>query len=230
MSDDKVILNVLPPSSNSGVLRCFLLASEIPFEEKNVWGATRTPEYIAKFPNNCAPSIEHGDFTLSETTACMRYLCKAMPEKAGQFYSDDIQKAAKIDMVCDMINTGLCPFISKAVYPTLGFPSYPGDVANMDETKEHTEKSQKAAAEFILQYLNDKVVGIFLAKHKFLLTDEKPTIADFRLAPMLSQIKCGVVMPERLNEYLKAMAEVPGYAEGAKPFDEFNSQKWTPQS
>jgi glutathione S-transferase len=226
MSDDKVILWAMPPSSNSGVLRAFLLASEIPFEETNAWGQTRTPEYIAKFPNNCAPAIEHGEFTVAESVTCMRYLAKAFPDKAGKFYpADDIKKAATIDMVCDMINTGLCIMIPKAVYPTLGFPSYAGDVASMECTKEHTALCQKEAAAALLDYINSKVVGIMLAKTKYLLSDT-PTIADFRLAPMLSQIKCAFSMPPKMEEYLAAMAEVPGYTEGMKPADEYNSQFW----
>ena len=226
MSDQKITLHVLPPSSNSGVIRTFLLAADIPFDETNAWGQTRTPEYIAKFPNNCCPAIEHGDFTLAENGAILRYLCKAFPDKAGKFYSDDIQTAAKIDMVLDMINTGLCVLIPKACYPTLGFPTYAGDVASMDETKEHTAKAQKEAGDALLQYINDKIVGIFLAKTKFLLTDDTPTIADFRLAPMLSQAKVAFELPERVVEYLSAMDEVPGFKDGMKPVDEFNSQHW----
>lgn len=222
---DKVILHALPPSANSAVVRTFLLAAEIPFEEKNCWGATRTPEFVAKFPNNCAPAIEVGDFTLCEGAACLRYLAQTN-EKAAKFYSKDPEMMAKIDMLCDMINTGFSSFLGKAVYPTLGFPAYPGEVAAMDETKEHTEMAQKAAAEFMEQYMKSKFVDIFLAKHKFLLTDDTPTLADFRLAPMLSQAKCAFVLPDRVLQYLKDMDEVPGYAEGMKPVDGFNSKFW----
>ncbi|CAB9500387.1 glutathione Stransferase [Seminavis robusta] len=227
MSEDKVILWTLPPSSNSAVIRTFLLAAEIPFEEKNAWGQTRTPEYIAKFPNNCAPAVEHGDFSVCETAASMRYLAKAFPDKAGKFYpSDNAQKAAKIDMVCDMINTGICNLIPKAAYPTLGFPLYAGDVAAMDESKEHTKASQKAAADAIKEYLENKVVGILLDKTKFLMSDT-PTIADFRFAPMLSQIKVTMELPDGIADYLERMeADVPGFADGNKPANEYNSKFW----
>jgi glutathione S-transferase len=231
MSDDKVILHVLPPSSNSGVIRCFLLAAGIPFEEVNAYGQTRTPEFIAKFPNNCCPAIEHGDFTLCENSAILRYLCKAFPDQAGKFYSNDLHLSAKIDMVLDMINTGVCVLVSKASYPTLGYPLYAGDVAAMDATQEHTKLAQTAAGDALLEYLQTKICGIFLAQTQFLLTDDLPTIADFRFAPMLSQAKVAFPMPPRIVQYLNDMEQlVPGYAEGMKPVDAYNSQFWIDQA
>jgi glutathione S-transferase len=225
MSTDDIVFWGLPPSSNSGVIRSFLLHSGISFKEENAWGKTRTPEYIAKFPNNCAPAIEHGDVYVTETVNILRYLCRAFPEQAAKFYADGAQEASKIDMVCDMINTGICGLIPKAVYPTVGFPAGAGDVSAMDETKEFTAKSQKEAGDAIEAMLNDKYVGIFLANTKYLLSDT-PTIADFRLAPMLSQIKIAIKLPSKIEEYLSAMDALEGYTEGMKPVDEFNSPHW----
>jgi len=222
---EEVILYSLPPSANSGVIRTLLLAAGISFKEENAWGKTRTPEFIAKFPNNCCPALEHGDFTVAECSAILRYICRAFPDKAGKYYSDDIQKAAKIDMMLDMINTGVCALICKACYPALSFPPAAGDVAALDETKEHTDKAVEAAGKALKEYLDGKMEGIFLAKTKYLGSDT-PTIADFRFAPMLSQIKVNFALSERMEEYLKAMDEIPGFSEGRKPYDEFNSKHW----
>ena len=225
MTTDEVILHVLPPSCNSGVIRTFLLAADIPFKEENAWGKTRTPDFIAKFPNNCCPALEHGDYSIAECSAILRYLCKAFPDKAGKYYSDDAKVAGKIDMICDMVNTSVCVLIVKACYPTVSFPCGPGDVAGIDETKEHTSKAQEAAGAALKEYLENKIVGIFLDKTKYLGSDT-PTIADFRFAPLLSLIKVNQTLPERLEEYLKAMDEIPGFSEGRKPYDEFNSKHW----
>ncbi|KAG7337492.1 glutathione S-transferase, N-terminal domain containing protein [Nitzschia inconspicua] len=229
-SDDTVTIKLwsLPPSSNSGVIRSFLAVTGIPFEEDNAWGKTRTPEYIAKFPNHCAPAIEHGDVSVTETATILRYLARAFPDKAGKYYPyDDVVQAAKVDMICDMINTGMCTYLPKAIYPTLSFPVYPGDVGAIDELKEkYTDVAAKAAQEALFEYLNNKVVGIFLKDTKFLLSDE-PTIADFRFAPMLSQIKCSSLdLPERLVEYEAAMKELPGYADAVKPAEDYCSPFW----
>jgi glutathione S-transferase len=218
----------IPPSSNSSTVRSLMAVAGIDFDEVNAWGHTRTPEYIAKFPNNCAPAIEHGDVTLTESATILRYLTKAFPDQAGKYYpTDDIGKAAKVDMIMDMVNTGICPLMPKAVYPTLSFPLYPGDVGAIDELKEeYTKVAAKAAQDALLEYLNAKVVNIFLKDTKFLLSDE-PTIADFRFAPMLSQIKCSdFVLPERLVEYQAAMKELPGYADAVKPDEDYCSAHW----
>jgi glutathione S-transferase len=227
-SSDKIKFWSLPPSSNSAVVRSFMAVTGIDFEEENAWGQTRTPEYIAKFPNNCAPAIEHGDVNLTESATILRYLARSFPDQAGKYYPfDDVVKAAKVDMVCDMINTGVCTMLPKAIYPTLSFPVYPGDVGSIDDIKEkYTEIAAKAAQDALLEYLESKVVGIFLKDTKFLLSDE-PTIADFRFAPMLSQIKCShFALPERLVEYETAMKEIPGYADAIKPAEDFCSPHW----
>jgi glutathione S-transferase len=221
----EIVFWSLPPSCNSGVVRSFLLASGISFKEENAWGKTRTPEYIAKFPNNQAPAIENGDVYVTETATILRYLCRTFPTQAGKFYSDDVNEQAKLDMVCDMINTGICGLMCKAMYTTLGFPSAPGDVAAMDETKEFTAKAQKEAIDAMEKILNDKYVGIFLADTKYLLSD-KPTIADFRFAPMLSQVKVVMKLPPKIEEYLTRMEELEGFVEGMKPAVEFCSPHW----
>ena len=48
------------------MVRSFLEVTGIPFKEENAWGKTRTAEYIAKFPTNLAPAIEHGSVCLAE--------------------------------------------------------------------------------------------------------------------------------------------------------------------
>ena len=86
MSDDKkIIFWALPPSSNSAVTRCFMDVNNIEYEEKNAWGVTRTPEFIAKFPNNTAPSIEHGEVYVTETLTILRYLSRVYPQ-AKKYY------------------------------------------------------------------------------------------------------------------------------------------------
>jgi glutathione S-transferase len=226
-SADKIKFWAFPISAVSATVRSFMSVTGIEFEEENALGHTRTPEYITKFPNNCAPAIEHGDVTLTESASILRYLTKAFPDKAGKYYSSNILKAAKIDMLMDMVNTGVCTMIPKAIYPTLSFPLYPGDVGAIDELKEkYTEVAAKAAQDALLEYLNSKVVNIFLKDTKFLLSEE-PTIADFRFAPMLSPIKCSYfALPERLVEYEAAMKELPRYADAVKPVDDYCSTHW----
>ena len=143
----KIKLHAMGVSANSSVARAFLKASGIEFEEIEVYGQTRSPEYIAKFPTNLAPAIEHGDVCVCESVAIMRYLAKVFPDKAGKFVPADPVACAKVDMVCDYIST-FYPLMAKAMYPAVGFGLYAGDVASMEETKEHIPKSQEAAMNY----------------------------------------------------------------------------------
>lgn len=90
----------------------------------------------------------------------MRYLCRAFPQKAGIYYPSD--KWNEIDMLLDYMGSGILDLLPKAVYPTLGFPAYPGDVAAMDSTKSFTEAAANAAGAALLKQLEVSVVVYFL--------------------------------------------------------------------
>ena len=67
-------------------------------------------------------------------------------------------------------------------------------------------------------------MGLFLKNTNFLLSDT-PTLADFRLAPVLLFARVAVKLPQRLEAYLDEMEKVPGYkaaveygGHGPKPF------------
>jgi len=194
-------------------------------QEENAWGKTRTPEYIAKFPTNLAPSIEHGSVYVTEGGAILRYLACAFPDKAGSAYPEDAQTRANVDMLVDYTNTGICSLIPKSVYATFGFPGNPGDVMSLDETKEFSDVAKEACGKAIYETLESKYGEIFLKDTKFLLSDS-PTIADFRFAPMLNFIKVATKLPDRIVEYEKAMNELPGYTEACAGVVEFASPSW----
>jgi len=222
-SKDEIILWAIEISGNSSAIRSFLRVTGIPYKEVNAWGKTRTEEYISKFPTNLAPAIEHGSICLSENAAMMRYLCRAFPQKAGIYYPSD--KWNEIDMLLDYMGSGILDLLPKAVYPTLGFPAYPGDVAAMESTKSFTEEAAKAAGAAMLKQLEDKYAGIFLAKTKFLLSNT-PTIADFRFAPMINFFKVGSKVPPRIQTYYDEMEKLPGFTEACRPVVAFTSKHW----
>jgi glutathione S-transferase len=85
-------------------------------------------------------------------------------------------------------------------------------------------RTQEEAAAGLLEMLEAKIVGLFLKDTTFLLSD-KPTLADFRLAPILLFARVAIKLPQRLEAYLDEMEKVPGYKEaveygghGPKPF------------
>src|SRR5205085_6926468 len=71
-------LNILKPTVNNLTLRIFVRAAGLDFEETDVWGQTRTPEFLAKDPAHLTPMIEEGGLprgSLWESCAIMQYLC-----------------------------------------------------------------------------------------------------------------------------------------------------------
>ena len=191
----------------------------------NAYGQTRTPEYLAKFPTNLAPAIEHDGACVSETNAIARYLCGAFPDKAGKFYPGDAKSKAKIDMVTEYTGITLYNYLAKATYPTIGFPLYAGDVAATEALKDHVAGSQEAAAAELLNLINDKYVNNWLKDSTFLCGDE-PTIADFRFAPIMYFARVAVVLPERIVKYLDDMeTKVPGFKEATEGPRGFTADK-----
>ena len=220
-----VTFHALPPSANSSCVRCVLKCGGIAHDEVNAYGQTRTPEYLAKFPTNLAPAIEHDGACVSETNAINRYLCAAFPSEAGKFYPGDAKTRAKVDMIAEYSGITLYNLVAKAVYPTIGFPLYPGDVAATDALKDSVAQSQADAADALLAAINDKYENGWLKDSPFLCGDE-PTIADFRFAPVMYFARVAVVLPPRVVEYLDRLeANVPGFKDATEGPRGFTADK-----
>ena len=220
-----VTFHALPPSANSARSRCVLKCAGIDFEEVNAYGQTRTPEYLAKFPTNLAPALEHDGCCVSETNAIARYLCAAFPDKAGKFYPGDAKTKAKVDLIAEYTGITIYALIAKAMYPNVGFPLAAGDVGSFDALKEHLPASQEAAAAELLNLLNDKYVNNWLKNSTYLAGDE-PTIADFRFAPIMYFASVAIVLPERIVKYLEDLeTKVPGFKEATEGPRGFTADK-----
>src|SRR4051812_28090184 len=73
-----IALNILKPSVNNLTVRIFVRAAGLDFEEVDVWGKTREPEFLAKDPAHLTPMIEESGLprgSLWESCAIMAYLC-----------------------------------------------------------------------------------------------------------------------------------------------------------
>ena len=220
-----VTFHALPPSDNSACTRCVLKCAGIEHEEVNAYGQTRTPEYLAKFPTNLAPAIEHDGAYVSETNAIARYLCTAFPEKAGKFYPVDAKTQAKVDMIAEYTGISLYNLIATAMYPDVGFGGAAGSVHGMDSLKASVPESQAAAAAELLTILNDKYVNGWLKDTTYLGGDE-PTIADFRFGPILLFARVAVKLPARIEKYINDLEENnPGYKEATEGPKGFTADK-----
>lgn len=220
-----VTFHGLPPSANSACTRCVLACGGIAHEEVNAYGKTRTPEYLAKFPTNLAPAIEHDGACVSETNAIARYLCAAFPDQAGKFYPGDAKTRAKVDMIAEYSGIYVYNLIAKATYPTIGFPLYPGDVAATDALKDAVTASQDASAAELAATLQAKYVDNWLKDSTF-LCGEEPTIADFRFAPIMYFARVAVKLPDRIVKYLDDLeTKVPGFKDATEGPRGFTADK-----
>src|SRR5919201_3111661 len=170
-------LNILPPSVNNLTTRIFVRTAGLDFQEVDVWGKTTEPEYLAKYPAHLTPMLEteglpHG--TLGESCAIMGYLCNK--HGLDQFYPTDPGRRAMVDNAMFYLIGTFYPLLTRATYPTLGFPQYAGEVGTSDADDDMKAKAQ-ADAEAALADPLEAFRAFFLAGRPFVGGD-RPSIAD----------------------------------------------------
>jgi glutathione S-transferase len=221
-------LNILKPSVNNLTVRIFMRASGLDFEEQDVWGKTTTPEYIAKYAAHLTPMLEEESLprgTLGESCAIMAYLCNK--HGLDQFYPTDPGKRAMVDNAMFYLIGTFYPLLTRATYPVLGFPQYPGEVATSaadDELKAQAQQDAEAALAEPLEVFNT----YFMADQPFIGGDS-PSIADIRLAATIEFLRAiDYEFPTWAEDYMSRMeeslgdaysepvADVRGYVESVK--------------
>ena len=224
-----ITLNILKPSVNNLTVRIFVRAAELDFEEQDVWGKTTSPEYLEKYPAHLTPTIEEEGLpkgTLGESCAIMAYLCN----KHGleQFYPTDPAKRAMVDNAMFYLIGTFYPLLTRATYPALGFPQYPGEVGTSAADDEMKATAQRDAEAALAEPL-DVFRTFFLDGNRFIGGDS-PSIADIRLSATLEFLDAiDYDLPDWAREYMAAMesslgeaytepaADVRGYISSVKP-------------
>jgi glutathione S-transferase len=177
-------LKVVKPSVNNMSVRVFVRAAGLDFEETDVYGQTRTPEFLAKNPAHLTPMIEHSSLpkgALWESCAIMKYL--ASKHGLDDLYPKDLERRAMVDSAMFYIIGTLYPLLARATYPSLGFPLYPGEVGATELDDGHKKAAAKAATDAIAEPLD--VFHNFFMGGKSFIGGDKPSIADIRLAATL---------------------------------------------
>jgi len=221
-------LSILKPSVNNLTVRIFMRAAGLECEEVDVWGKTTSPEYLEKYPIHLTPLLEAEGLprgALGESCAIMAYLCN----KHGltQFYPEDPGERAMVDNAMFYLIGTFYPLLTRATYPTLGFPQYPGEVATSAADDEMKAKAQ-ADAEASLAEPLEAFRKFFLDGRPF-VGGEHPSIADIRWAATLEFLRSIdydlpgwaedflTRMEETLGEaYSEPAADVRGYVESVK--------------
>jgi glutathione S-transferase len=210
-------LNILKPSVNNLTVRIFVRAAGLDFEELDVWGKTREPEFLAKDPAHLTPMLEEAGLprgSLWESCAIMQYLCNK--HGLDRFYPTDPGERAMIDSAMFYLIGTLYPLVARATYPKLGFPQYPGEVATSDADDAMKEKARQEAEAALAEPLD--VYRQFFLEGKRFIGGDTPSIADFRLAATLEFLRAiDYDFPAWAEEYMTAMEETLGddYTEAA---------------
>jgi glutathione S-transferase len=224
-----ITLNILKPSVNNLTVRIFVRAAKLDFEEQDVWGKTTAPEFLEKYPAHLTPMIEEEGLprgTLGESCAIMAYLCN----KHGleQFYPTDPGQRAMVDNAMFYLIGTFYPLLTRATYPALGFPQYPGEVATSGADDQMKATAQQDAEAALAEPLD--VFRSFFLDGKPFIGGDSPSIADIRLSATLEFLNAiEYDLPAWATEYMAAMesslgeayaepaADVRGYIASVKP-------------
>ena len=216
-------LNILKPSVNNLTVRIFLRAAGLDFEEQDVWGQTKTPEFLRKDPAHLTPMLEEDGLprgSLWESCAIMQYLCNE--HGLDRFYPEDPGERAMVDSAMFYLIGTLYPLVARATYPTLGFPQYAGEVGTSAADAEMKARAQKDAEAAIAQPLD--AYHAFFLEGKTFIGGDVPSIADIRLAATLEFLNgIDYEFPPWAKEYMSAVEAALGeaYSEPAADVREF---------
>jgi glutathione S-transferase len=205
-------LSILKPSVNNLTTRIFVRAAGLECEELDVWGKKGTPEFLAKDPADLTPLLEEEGLprgSLWESCAIMQYLCNK--HGLDRFYPRDPGERAMVDSAMFYLVGTFYPLLTRATYPVLGFPQYPGEVATADvddETKGQAQRDAEAALAGPLEVFS----AFFLSGRPFIGGDT-PSIADIRLAATLEFLRAiDYPFPDWAEAYMARMESTLGDA------------------
>ena len=222
-------VSILKPSVNNLTVRIFLRAAGLEFEEVDVWGKKGTPEFLSKAPADLTPLLEEAGLprgSLWESCAIMQYLCNT--HELHTFYPADPARRAMVDSAMFYLVGTLYPLVTRATYPTLGFPQYAGEVGSSQADAELKAKAQADAVQALAQPLEAYRV-FFLGGDPF-IGGSTPSIADIRLAATLEFLDAiDYELPAWATDHISAIeaalgeaysepaADVRGYVASMKP-------------
>jgi glutathione S-transferase len=205
-------LSILKPSVNCMSARILVRAAGLECEEVDMWGHKGTPEFLGKDPADLTPLLEEEGLprgSLWESCAIMQYLC----DKHGldQLYPTELGERAMVDSAMFYTLATIYPLIARATYPTLSFPSYPGEVGASDADDAMKAKAQTDAAAALAAPL-EAFRAFFLDGRPF-VGGESVSIADIRMAASLEFLHAiDYPFPAWATEYMAAVEDALGAA------------------
>ena len=126
-------LHVIKPSVNNMTARVFVRAAKLDFTEDDVYGKTRTDDFLAKNPAHLTPMME--------APACRRAWCGRAARSCSISATSIIstssirpsRKSGRWSTArCSISSARSIPISSRATYGALNFPHYAGEVGASD--------------------------------------------------------------------------------------------------
>jgi len=203
-------LHVLVVSANSHGPLTLNAAAKLGYEVNALdamKGETRTPEFMAKNPYHCCPTLEEEGMVLWESNAILRHM--AEKGKLEQWYPTDLQRRAKINQAMDYRQNTFYKDLGPFCYPALGF----GAAVDAEEMAKRQATFTATCEDFAKNYLADG---------KFVGGEAAPTIADLSFVPTLlfTAVHADFELPAALKAYQERFeAAVPEYTDVRAPLD-----------
>ena len=161
-----------PISTTSRPIMLFAAEAGIPLEMQVVdlfTGEHVQPPYSGVNPSRLVPTLEDGDFRLTENSAILKYLADKVDSPA---YPKDLQQRARVNERMDWTNTQLCSDLCYGlVYPQI----FDAHKRRSDEAQAATLERARERSKVWLAVLNDHILG---ANNNF-LCGNAITIADY---------------------------------------------------
>src|SRR6266508_3895353 len=205
-------LNILSPGVNNLTVRIFVRAARLDFLVLYLLAHTTIPEFLLMYPAHLTPMLEEEGLqkgALGESCAIMQYLCNK--HGLDQFYPRDPAERAMVDNAMFYLIGTFYPLLTRATYPTLGFPQYPGEVATSEADDDMKAKAQQDAEAALAEPLD--VYRAFFLGGKPFIGGEAPSIADIRLAATLEFLRAiDYDFPAWAEEYMARMETTLGEA------------------
>jgi len=176
---------------------------ELPFEHRPIGsrtGETLTPEYTRLNPGQKIPTLQDGDFTLSESAAIVNYLAAAYGAAKNLAPPADPRERARYDQWCFFVMMELDANTLYIIRRHLDLAGICGEAPAAVQTARESYVKQAGAAAMRLAAGGPYVMGARFSG------------ADILLASSLAVArKRGIELPARLHDYLALTTARPAY-------------------
>lgn len=176
---------------------------ELPYEHRRITsrsGETLTPEYTALNPSQKIPTLQEGDFLLSESAAIVNYLGTAYGAAKNLCPPAELRLRARYDQWCFFAMMELDANTLYVIRKHEDLPALYGEAPNALQAARDGFVRQAHAAEQRLAQGGPYVLGQHFSG------------ADILFATCLTgALRRNIALPQALQQYLQRVSERPAY-------------------